>query len=370
MKKRILVIEDEEVIADVLKDNLEILGYDVTIANSGMEGIRRARGMRPDVITLDILMPKLDGLQVLNVLKSDEITKDIPVIIISVESGAKSMAEKKTGLKLGALAFLKKPVDFGQLNQKIKSLTQKKTVLVVEDSPVFLELIQERLRPMGYNLICVRDGEEALKKAKEFRPDVILMDVLLPQKDGFEVTKRLKADKEISNIPVIAYSGYFNDIDDAQVVGIDKFLAKEFSAEDLAKEVSVFLEKAEKIDKEKKKVLIVDDRANDRLILKNALEVQNFEVSEVGDGLNALEIIKKKKFDICLVDFRMPGMNGLEVIDKIREIDSGVLLILISGFALEEDERNEIKNREGISFIRKPYDVTQLLKIMSSMDAK
>ncbi len=238
MGKKILVIEDEEVIAEVLRDNLRVMGHEVIIANSGIEGLRKAEHIHPDIITLDVMMPGLNGIQVLRELKNKEITKDIPVIIVSVTGNS----YKKEGLKLGAVAFLRKPLDFGELNQKIKSLTERKTILVVEDNPSILNLIETRLSSMGYKVICVSDGEDALLKARELKPDIILMDVVLSKEDGFEITKKLKVDADAAKIPVIVFSGYFTgDIDKKKVIGADKFLGKAFSAEDLANEVHNFL---------------------------------------------------------------------------------------------------------------------------------
>ena len=241
-KKRILVIEDSEIIASLLEDSLEMMGHEVTTASSGIEGLRRAEQMLPDIITLDIMMSGLDGVQVLKKLKNNQKTKDIPVVIISVAASN----YKKEGLQLGALAFLKKPVDFEQLNSTIKSITHKKTVLVVEDSPVILEIVKEKMTSMGYEVDCAENGETAVKKALEMKPDIILMDVYLPQQNGFQITKKLKENVETADIPVIAFSGHFSDdIDTERIVGIDKFLEKEFSAEDLVAEVADILNRTE-----------------------------------------------------------------------------------------------------------------------------
>ncbi len=365
MGKKILVIEDEEVIAEVLRDNLRVMGHEVIIANSGIEGLRKAESMHPDIITLDVMMPGLNGIQVLKGLKNNEVTKDIPVIIVSVEGEF----NKVEGLKLGALAFLRKPLNFGQLNQRIKSLTERKTVLVVEDSPTVLSLIETRLNSMGYKVICVLNGEDALLKARELKPDIILMDVVLPKEDGFEITKKLKAEAEVAEIPVIAFSGQFSEgIDEKKVIGADKFLGKKFSAEDLANEVNNFLKQSEQDNMSGKKVLIVDDRDDDRIILRNALETQSYMVFEASNGMDALDKIKKEKFDVCFVDFRMPGMNGLETIDKIKEINPEIGVVLISGYILEEAQKAEIKKRKDIPFISKPYDVNSLVNVLEKLN--
>jgi len=240
MTKKILVIEDEEIIGSMLKDSLELMGYSVSVANSGREGLSRAEHVRPDLITLDIMMPGLDGIQVLKVLKENEITKDIPVILVSVASGE----FKREGLNLGAVAFFKKPLDFKALHNKIKSLTEKRKVLIVEDNPEILRLLEMRLENMGYVVSSAFNGRSALAKVKEEVPDIILMDIVLPDVDGIEVTKLLKKDDATATIPVIAFSGYISDdISNKQVIGVDRFIGKRFSVDELAEEVDIFFKK-------------------------------------------------------------------------------------------------------------------------------
>ncbi|MFH1415163.1 MAG: response regulator [Elusimicrobiota bacterium] len=243
MKKKILVIESEDIIAAVLRDSLQNTGYDVAMANSGIEGLRRAIQEIPNVIILDIMMPGLDGIQVLKELKAEKTTKEIPVIIMSVTSDK----YRNEVLKLGAVGFFKKPLDFKQLNDKIRTVTEKKTVMVVEDNPEILRLLHVRLQSMGYDVIGAEDGPTAIERAKKTKPDVILMDIVLPREDGFEITRQLKKDEELEKIPVIAFSGYFADgIDKKKVLGVDRFLNKEFSAEDLVEEVKYFLDEENK----------------------------------------------------------------------------------------------------------------------------
>lgn len=236
--KKILVIEDEEIIAAVLKDSLNAMGHEVVVAYSGVEGLRKANQIQPDIITLDIMMCGLGGLQILKQLKANKETKDIPIIIISI--AADSMRGEV--LKLGAIAFLKKPINFNELNEKIKRISNKKTVLVVDDDPDFLRLLKTRLNSMGYTVITLSDEKLVLNKTKELKPDIILIDMLLPNEDGFAVTKKLKDDEETAEIPVIAFSGYFGDeIGKKEIVGVDRFINEEFSAEDLAEEINKML---------------------------------------------------------------------------------------------------------------------------------
>lgn len=233
-KELILVIEDEEIIASMLKDNLEQLGYSVMIAGSGVEGLRRAEYLKPDIITLDVMMPGLDGMQVLKSLKRNEVTRNIPVVLISVAGNT----ERYEALNLGAVDFFKKPIDFKRLNEKIKTITKKGTILVVEDDPAIITVVKLKLGSLGYKIIAALDSETAILKAKEVHPDLILMDYMLPKKDGFELIEELKKNDITSNIPMIIFSGYLNeDLEGKTILGVEKFLRKKFSIEELAKEV-------------------------------------------------------------------------------------------------------------------------------------
>ena len=237
MSQKILVIEDEEIMSSMLKDNLEMLGFEVIVAESGMEGLRKAEIFCPELITLDIMMPGLDGITVLEKLKLNNKTKDIPVILMSVAGG-----KERIGLKLGAVAFFKKPFDFERLNSKIQSITKRKSVLVVDDNPEILKLIKLKLNNLGYVTECADREEAVLEKIKQNKPDVILMDVVLSRASGFDLINKLKSREETSGIPIIAFSGFVSDeVPAREIVGVEKFINRDFTIEELASEVKNFV---------------------------------------------------------------------------------------------------------------------------------
>lgn len=238
MRKKILVIDNEEIIADMLKENLEQMGYETSVATSGLEGIRKAEAIKPDFITLDIMMAGLSGMDTLQRLKNNAETKDIPIILISIAGDI----YKKTGLRLGAIDVLKKPLDFKLLDKKIRAATQKKRIMVVDDDKTILELMEIKLKTMGYEFRGASDGETAIMKAKKEKPDIILIDIVLPGRSGIDVIKELKKDPGTADIPIIAFSGYISDeLEGREIIGADKFLGKKFSSDELAKEISKIL---------------------------------------------------------------------------------------------------------------------------------
>lgn len=263
---KILIIEDEPVHLNVMKAKLEYEGYAVAVAIDGEMGYQMTKDEKPDLVLLDIILPKLDGFEVLERLKKDGITT--PVIVVS-NSG--QPVEVDRALKMGARDYLVKaefnpadvlekvekilgrsdslpkggkPAPSGTPAQKISShqpapspeprqrqkngSNSKINILIVEDDKFLRDLIVQKLRRDGFLTQEALDGEEGLKSVGEHRPDLILLDLILPGLDGFEVLRHLKGDSQFSQIPVIVLSnlGQKEDMDRAFAGGAEDFMVK------------------------------------------------------------------------------------------------------------------------------------------------
>ncbi len=198
-RQTVLCIDDNPEVIDLLRGYLNDEGYNVISALSGDEGIRKAREFKPFVITLDIMMKNKNGWTVLNELKSDGTTKNIPVIIVTV------LENKKKGFKLGASGFIQKPVNPDVLIDSIKNLlsVMAETVLVVDDDPEVRSLIRQVLEDEKVTVKTAENGLKVLEVLKEMTPDLILLDLMMPEMDGFEVIKRLKEKEKWAEIPVL-----------------------------------------------------------------------------------------------------------------------------------------------------------------------
>jgi adenylate cyclase len=195
----VLIVDDDPVARDLLAANLKGAGYRLIQAANGDEALNLARTMRPDAITLDVLMPKSDGWQVLNALKADADLRDIPVIIVTV------LSDRGIGLSLGAVDVLTKPVDRSRLTALINSLVrQDGPVLVVEDDDGARGVIRLTIEKMGLAVAEAADGRQALEWLGDHPPPtMILLDLMMPEIDGFEVLDALAAHREWRDIPVI-----------------------------------------------------------------------------------------------------------------------------------------------------------------------
>jgi CheY-like chemotaxis protein len=198
----VLVVEDDMHIATVLQTYLEADGYRVELAGDGHEAIQAARTLMPFAITLDISLPKLDGWSVLNALKREPSTAQIPVVVVSI------VDNRDFGLVLGATDYLVKPIDHERLRSVLHGLDSLKkagdgTVLVVDDDPALRDVLSSLLAEDGWRVTTASDGEAALSAIEHERPTAMVLDLMMPRVDGFEVLRTLRARPATRDLPVI-----------------------------------------------------------------------------------------------------------------------------------------------------------------------
>jgi len=237
--KTILVVDDEANIRRFLKHELTNSGYRVLEASGGKEAIDLAREHHPDLITLDIMMPDISGLDVTAVLKNDPDTKDIPILVLSV------VEEKEKAYKLGANDFVTKPFTIKALTDKINRLLRdaQKTILVVDDDKSLVKSLKYRLEKRGFFIYAAHDGKEALEMVKGHLPDLVLLDIVMPEMDGYEVMKALKRKPDTAQIPIVVMTGV--EIDGGRVkslsIGATEFLTKSSDFDKLLKTIEGIL---------------------------------------------------------------------------------------------------------------------------------
>ena len=199
-KNTILIIDDDPTIHDLLKRFLGKKGFEVKTATSGAEGVRLAKTLQPEAITLDVMMPGMDGWSVLTSLKAHPETADIPVIMMTM------VDDQNLGYALGAAEYLLKPIDSKKLEtilDKFKPAVNSDSIMVVEDDPGVREMLCRQLRAKNWRVVEAENGKEALLKLKNYQPGLILSDLMMPEMDGFELVHRLKQHEQLSSIPII-----------------------------------------------------------------------------------------------------------------------------------------------------------------------
>ena len=216
MKPVVLVVEDETSLMTMLRYNLEKEGYRIIAAGNGVEALALARAHRPQAITLDVLMPQMDGWRTLKEFKADAELRDIPVIMVTV------LNERGMAIPLGAADFMTKPVDRQRLAAILREhcgASSSASILVVEDDEPTRELLCLSLQNMGYKADAAVNGRSGLDwLVSHPTPDLILLDLMMPEMDGFEFLCELRKRPAFVDVPVIVVTAKELTAEDVRIL--------------------------------------------------------------------------------------------------------------------------------------------------------
>jgi len=383
--RTVLVIENDQNFARVLLDMARDKGFKAVVELDGEAGLAAAREVRPDAITLDIDMPGMDGLEVLDRLKGDPETRHIPVHIIS------GVEQKREGLKAGAIAYLTKPVSKEALDSAFSRIasfidTVPKNLLVVEDNEAQRQSIVELIAHDDVDIVAVDSAEDALLQLNNKHFDCMVLDLGLKDMSGFDLLEKVKADPEKRDLPIIIYTG--RELSPEDETRIKKYaetiIVKDVkSPERLLDETALFLHRIEaRLPEQKrkmlehlhdadsvvagKKVLVVDDDVRNIFSLTSVLEDHGMVVRFAENGKQAIEQLRKdQEVDAVLMDIMMPEMDGYETTRAIRAMDQFKTLpiIALTAKAMKGD-REKCIAAGASDYITKPVDTEQLLSLL------
>jgi len=202
-EKTVLIVDDDAPIRELLRHELAADGYKVIEAADGMEGVNKAKESSPDLIILDVMMPQMNGFDAAAVLKNDPLTMHIPIVILSI------VEDKERGYRLGIDRYFNKPVNTEELLREIGILisegVSKKKVMVVDENESTAMTLKEVLETTGYSVVSACNGKECVEKAISEKPDMIIIDTLLP--DTHDIVKTLRFKKGFENIYFIFVEG-------------------------------------------------------------------------------------------------------------------------------------------------------------------
>jgi signal transduction histidine kinase/CheY-like chemotaxis protein len=222
----VLVVDDDATARELIADQLKAEGFSVATAAGGLEGLKLAKDLRPIAITLDVMMPDLDGWSVLAALRQDPELAEIPVIMITI------LDEHRRGVALGAAGYLTKPIDRERLHRMVsrfRAPARPTRILLVEDDPDQRQRLRGWLNDEQWAVQEAANGREALALLKDPKPDVILLDLMMPEMDGFAVVAALQKEPRWRDIPVIVITARDLDAKDRERLnsGVQSVLVKE-----------------------------------------------------------------------------------------------------------------------------------------------
>jgi CheY-like chemotaxis protein len=372
-------VEDDLDFARILLSMVRENQFKGLVALNGEDGLELAKTFKPQAITLDLLLPGMNGWTFMEKLREDEATKDIPVHVISVLEGDPSKQA------LGAIAYLKKPVSKEALDSAFSYIAgfldkEMRNLLLVEDDDIQRDHLAELLGQGGITQVrAVRSAEEALAALKERHFDCMILDLVLPGQSGIEFIQQLRGAESDLHLPIVVYTS--KDLSEEEKDCLAQFAEAVIpktpeTAQQLLQETSRFLKRVENSLPARplplpdqlsgKKVLVVDDDARNIFALASVLESCGVEVLYSENGLDGINTLKEHpEVDLVLMDIMMPGMDGYETMEAIRRMPvfEHLPVIALTAKAMPGD-REKCLEAGASDYIAKPVDTEKLLTLM------
>jgi CheY-like chemotaxis protein/signal transduction histidine kinase len=364
----VLSIDDDPNALELLDLVLTKEGYRLMKAQSGTEGLRIAKSLQPAIITLDVRMPDLDGWDVLAALKGNAATRDIPVVMLTIVDDA------TRGYTLGVNEYLTKPISRDDLLSalaRIMGLSKEPSVLLIEDDEPTRALIRDMLEGVCGGLVEATDGSEGLARLADKRPDVILLDLMMPGMDGFDFLEALRAEESYADVPVIVVTAKELTDEDhdrlnggaAQILQKGAISGKALIAE-IRRAVNTRLRTPKVFTVPPgTRILYVEDNEDNIVLLKGRLETRGFLVSVARDGEEGIAIAQAERPDLVLMDMSLPTMDGWDA-TKVLKSDgqtAAIPIIGVSAHAMAGD-RDKALQAGCDDYVTKPIDIDELLQ--------
>lgn len=401
---KILVVEDEPKNMKLIRDLLSFSGYTVLEAANGQLGVDAALKEKPDLILMDVQMPVMDGMAATRMLKSNDALNKVPVVALT----AYAMKEdRQRFFGVGFDGYIPKPIDTRAFLDTIQAFLsydplgsaeaqeEKKEVhrwkiLLVDDDPKSLRFYEAILGDKNYDLFKAVSGREALDITATRLPDLILLDIILPDIDGLEVTRRIRKETATKNIPIILVTSLDDSETKASGIesGAEELLSKPVRPVELAARVNSMIrlkqyrdqlairqlsfeaqqqgagtpEKPVESKVNQPLVLLVEDNENDIRFVFETLKDQPFRVEVLKTGKDILARAQKRDIDLILLDILLPDMDGFEVCRQLKasEAAKDIQVVIITCLS---DLESKIKGIElgAEEFLVKPLVPRELV---------
>lgn len=365
-ERAVLVIEDDPLNRKLVHALLSIGGYRVLEAGNAEEGLAIAREKSPDCILMDLRLPGMDGLSATRLLKQDPALKTIPVIALTAYAMS---GDEQKAREAGCDAYITKPIDSTRFIGTVTKLLQRTgptgearpgSILIVDDEPASVKVLSAQLRKEGWVTEGVSGGEEAIRRARETTPDLILMDVLMPGINGYEATRRLKRDPATLHIPIILVTGLTDVQDklDGLEAGADEFLSKPVNTAELTVRIKNMLKLRRyeeqlinralshdlsavghgsdflgRVHGASSRILLLDGDGRERSGFRDHLEELGHRVSAFGTGAEKLIAEHESTTDLVILDAAFPGVDTFEICSRLKQEGASrrLPLVVIAG---------------------------------------
>lgn len=371
VNNKILVIEDDFATSRLLNNYLNKWNYVPTVVNSGEKALKLLETEEYLAILTDVVLPDINGLELLTRIRKTPQAKNTPIIVCSVE------AEKQKAFLMGSVEYFVKPIKYKDLVEVLTSyrLRKNSNILCVDDDVPTLSMVKEAIESVGFNAVATHRSSQVMRLIENIDLDLAIVDLDMPEINGFELIKLIKSNPKFQNLPIIIYTGKENFEEDLKSLDglFTELLSKRSTnMEDLANVINGMLNRYEEPtapevaakEKDTVKILLVEDYKHSQIIVTRLLKKNNFNtVVVVENGAEAVEQVKKQKFDLILMDMQMPVMNGFEATEKIRTFPEykDTPIIALTAFAMKGD-KEKCLNAGATDYIPKPIDSQEFIE--------
>jgi diguanylate cyclase (GGDEF)-like protein len=373
--KKILLVDTDAAAAGALASFLEERGYQAQTVGNYQQAITAVQNWRPDLVILNILIQAFNPLDFLNELKKNPFTEAQKVIIFS--------QTPKTGIVTGpspkVRGYLTKPVDFEALKAALLKAAppqgRQQTVMVADDDTEFSDLVKMFLEANNYRPVVVNNSSAVLDVLQSEEPDALLLDIMMPGKDGFQIMEEMQESASTAGIPIIVLSALRleNYQEKGILTGLPEIVAREMPADLLLKLIEEQTAGRPSGAPEgvpgtpeqkpaKPRVLMADDQTELLYLMKEMIEYAGFEVVTATDGVEAMKAVFETNPDIIVLDYNMPRKNGLEVAQDLKNnpLFAHIPIIIVTAYG---EKHAKLKGLGmGIDdYLIKPVDADELV---------
>jgi CheY-like chemotaxis protein len=370
-KNKVLVVEDDYATSKLLSNYLNKWGYEPVIVNSAGQALKEIDKENFLAVLMDIVLPDANGFELLKLIREHKNAKNTPVIVCSVE------AEQQKAFLMGAVEYFVKPIKYKYLVEVLTSYKLKRdsNILIVDDDVPTLNLIKEAVEQAGYNAIAESHSSKVMEMIESLNLDIAIIDLDMPEVTGFDLIKLIKSKPKFAKLPVIIYTGKENYKEELEKInGMFTELLEKSSTniEDLSETINQMINSydeptpIEEVEQQQDtvKILLVEDYKHSQIIVTRLLKKNNFDsIVVVENGAEAVEAVKKQKFNLILMDMQMPVMNGFEATEKIRQLPDykETPIIALTAFAMKGD-REKCLEAGATDYIPKPIDSKEFIE--------
>lgn len=381
-QKTILIVDDDPKILAFMASTFQAEGYGTLVTTSGQEALELAAKYQPFAITLDVIMPGMDGWEVLTRLKKETITAHIPVIIVSVSQ------DRETGIALGAVGYISKPVDSGLLMTEMRRVLGELpfSVMVVDDNALDRDNVVRILGKEGIKATTAEDGEACLSRLKTTRPDLLVLDLVMPEMDGFKLLEKIRSTPEYETLPVIVVTA--KDLTREEKKQLEKqassvLLKSPLTPDQLMEKIKKIFEElpeplpddvsgppADESGQRTDPILLVEDNDATIIQIQKILEELDITVSLAKDGKEALAYLEKHRPQGIILDLMMPHVDGFQVLEALKQNPEirHIPVLVLSAKELTAEEHNRLQSNNIHQFIQKgDVDKSELMGMVQQM---